>query len=87
MTCLAVPNLATFAPAEERLIDLAPSDLARVVAVNAPGDDALRLKALGICVGRRIQVVKTGDPLIVRVLGTRVGISQRLAAEVRVARI
>jgi Fe2+ transport system protein FeoA len=37
------------------------------------------LKSLGICVGRRVQLAKVGDPLIVRVLGTRVGLSARLA--------
>jgi len=37
---------------------------------------------MGICVGRQVQLVQAGDPLIVRVLGTRVGLSARLAAGV-----
>jgi Fe2+ transport system protein FeoA len=52
----------------------------RVVAVEADTDDAIRLKSLGICTGRRVQLAKGGDPLIVRVLGARVGLSRRLAA-------
>jgi Fe2+ transport system protein FeoA len=44
--------------------------------------DAVRLKAMGLCLGRRVQLVKGGDPLIVRVIGTRVGLSARLAEQV-----
>jgi Fe2+ transport system protein FeoA len=58
--------------------------LAQVVEVVAEADDAVRLKSLGVCVGRRVQLVKGGDPLIVRVLGARVGLSARLAAGVAV---
>jgi len=57
---------------------------ARVVRVDAGHEDAVRLMALGVCVGRRIQVVKPGDPIIVQVVGTRVGLSARLAAGVLV---
>lgn len=55
-----------------------------VVDVQADDVDAARLKALGICQGRRIQLVKSGDPLILRVLGTRVGLSARLARGITV---
>jgi Fe2+ transport system protein FeoA len=61
------------------LSGLARDELARVVDVFAADDDAVRLKSLGLCIGRRVQLVKLGDPLIVRVLGTRVGLSARLA--------
>jgi Fe2+ transport system protein FeoA len=56
----------------------------RIVAVEADADDAIRLKSLGLCLGRRVQLAKGGDPLIVRVLGARVGLSRRLAASVLV---
>lgn len=52
---------------------------ARVVGLSAPEDDAVRLKSLGLCVGRRVEAIKSGDPLIVRVLGGRIGLSARLA--------
>ena len=58
---------------------------ARVVSVSAEADDAVRLMALGICVGRRVEIVQAGDPMIVRVVGARVGLSARLAAHVLVA--
>jgi Fe2+ transport system protein FeoA len=55
------------------------------VRVEADGDDVARLMALGICIGRRVEVVRAGDPMIVRVVATRVGLSARLAAGVYVA--
>ena len=71
---LPLPNLATNA-------------LARVSSVNVDTDDAVRLKSLGICVGRRVQMVKCGDPLVIRVLGARVGLSARLASAVVVEQL
>jgi Fe2+ transport system protein FeoA len=35
-------------------------------------------------VGRRVELVKGGDPLILRVFGSRLGLSAALAARVRV---
>lgn len=55
-----------------------------VAAVDATDDDSLRLKSLGICTGRRVELVQSGDPMIVRVVGSRVGISRRLAERVLV---
>ena len=65
---------------------LAHDELACVVDVSAAEGDAVRLKSLGLCIGRRVQLVTPGDPLIVRVLGTRVGLSARLAECVSVQR-
>lgn len=73
----------TATEAGQRLADLShlpDGAFGRVVAVEADSDDAIRLKSLGICTGRRVQLAKGGDPLIVRVLGARVGLSRRLAA-------
>jgi len=67
-----------------QLQQLSPDVVARVAAVHVDADDATRLKAMGVCVGRQVQLVRAGDPMIVRVLGTRVGISARLAAGVSV---
>jgi len=69
------------------LPQLPPHTVAKVCAVGAEDGDSTRLRSLGICVGRRIQLVSAGDPLIVRVLGTRVGISARLASSVLVDRL
>ena len=66
------------------LIRLAAGEAANVAGIHAEEVDAVRLKSLGVCVGRRIELIKSGDPLIVRILGTRLGLSARLAAAVEV---
>jgi Fe2+ transport system protein FeoA len=72
-------------PAETiSLLQLSTRQRARIVRVAAEANDAARLMALGICVGRQVEVVRAGDPLIVSVVGARVGISSRLAAGVTV---
>jgi Fe2+ transport system protein FeoA len=76
------PSAVTAASNGMSLNDLSDGALAQVVDIVTEADDAVRLKSLGICVGRRVQLVKGGDPLIVRVLGARVGLSARLAAGV-----
>ncbi len=53
-----------------------------VCRVGASDEDGIRLKRMGICEGRRLQLVQEGDPLILRVVGCRVGISRQLAAQV-----
>jgi len=55
-----------------------------VVKVTADNEDAERLKAMGLCMDREVMLVKPGDPLILRVVGTRIGISARLASTVQV---
>ena len=64
------------------LADLPRLAVSRVADVCADDDDSARLKAMGICVGREIQLVQQGDPLIARVVGMRIGLSRRLAEHV-----
>lgn len=67
-----------------RLHELQPKVCAVIRRIEAEDDSMDRLKALGICIGRRVELVKSGDPLIVRVFGSRLGISARLANRVLV---
>jgi Fe2+ transport system protein FeoA len=69
-------------PQEVRLSELPPRKCAIVRRIETEGEDIQRLKMLGVCVGRRIEVVKNGDPLIIRVFGSRLGVSASLAARV-----
>jgi ferrous iron transport protein A len=69
-------------PSEQRLDQLSPRQCAVVRRIETGGEDMQRLKTLGICVGRRLEVVRTGDPLIVRVFGSRLGLSASLASSV-----
>lgn len=61
-------------------------ECAVVRRVDAGDDDMGRLMALGVCAGRSLELIQRGDPLIVRVLGSRLGVSSRLAARVFVER-
>ena len=69
------------------LPDLPPDTVARVTEIDGEHGDATRLKGMGICLGRQVQMVRAGDPLILRVLGARVGLSARLAAGIGVVAI
>ena len=69
-------------PFEQRLDKLSARQCAVVRRIETDGDDTQRLKTLGICVGRRIEVIKPGDPMIVRVFGSRLGLSASLASGV-----
>lgn len=67
-----------------RLDELPPRVCAVVRDVATNDDDTLRLKALGVCLGRRVELVRAGDPLILKIFGSRLGLSAELARRVRV---
>lgn len=69
-------------PREVRLHELPPKACAVIRRIESEGEDIQRLKTLGICIGRRIEIVKAGDPLIVRVFGSSIGLSAELASNV-----
>ena len=69
-------------PCERRLDELPPRTCAVVRRIETDGEDIQRLKTLGLCVGRQIEVVKSGDPLIIKIFGSRIGLSASLAARV-----
>ena len=56
----------------------------RIVGVETAETDRERLQVLGLCVGRTVEVVQAGDPMIVRVLGTRIGLKGSMARAIRV---
>jgi Fe2+ transport system protein FeoA len=66
------------------LDSLGPGQCARVHQVEEADHDLERLMAMGVCAGRKVMLVRRGDPLIVKVLGTRIGLSARLAHRIRV---
>jgi Fe2+ transport system protein FeoA len=67
---------------EVRLDELQPKTCAVIRRIESESEDIQRLKTLGICIGRRVEVVKGGDPLIVRVFGSSIGMSAELASNV-----
>lgn len=67
---------------EARLDELPPRTCAVVRRIETDSEEVVRLKSLGLCVGRQIEVVKSGDPLIIKIFGSRIGLSASLAAHV-----
>ncbi len=47
-------------------------------------NDDKRIRTLGICPGRRVWLVRRGDPMVVRVMGSRLGLALELAKRVTV---
>ena len=72
---------------EPHRLDQLPAGAQGVVQHIDSADTTLhRLMAMGLCVGREIEVIRQGNPLILRLLNARVGVSGRLARHVVVER-
>jgi len=79
-----VTSANQIAPGFVRLDQLPPRVCAVVRQIATDDEEMQRLKTLGVCLGRRVELVKAGDPLILKVFGSRLGISAALAANVQV---
>ncbi len=66
------------------LKELKPYQCGIVHSVNAQEGEIERLMAMGVCSGRKVELVQQGDPFILRVYGTRIGVSARLATHILV---
>lgn len=64
--------------------ELQKHECAIVSEVTAQDQETERLKSMGVCVGRTVELIQKGDPLIVKVFGSRIGVSSRLAKCVHV---
>lgn len=62
-----------------RLTDLRPGTRGRLLAADLESNDLALLHALGLCEQSSFRLCKAGDPWIVQVRGTRIGISQHVA--------
>ncbi len=69
---------------EQPLAALPAGGCGRIVSVDVEALDRERLEVMGLCSGRMVCVIKHGDPMIVRVLGTRIGLAAALARSVHV---
>ena len=61
---------------------LAAGDCGLICHIDGDHEDIERLKTMVVCLGRRLQMVRSGDPMIVSVMGTRLGIASRLSRHV-----
>jgi len=76
----------TPASARQYLHELPSGSRAVVQQIDGEDEALRRLMAMGLCVGREIEVVRQGNPLILRLLDARIGVSGRLACRVAVER-
>lgn len=67
-----------------RLVQLGRGERARMAAADLERDECQLLHALGLTDRCLLQVCKPGDPCIVQVHATRIGLSQRLAEKILV---
>lgn len=75
-------TVAPFLPDQLRLDELASQTDAVVRHIDPECEDLDRLQTLGVCRGRKVRVIKIGDPLIIKIYGSRIGLSASLAAHV-----
>lgn len=77
--------MMTVAPTVPKALPLneLPSQTDAVVRrIDPDCEDIDRLQTLGVCRGRKIRVIKIGDPLIIKIYGSRIGLSASLARHV-----
>lgn len=67
-----------------RLCDLPAGATARLYAADVPGEDGALLRALGLTEHCRLRLCKAGEPCIVQVRTTRIGLSRIVAEQVLV---
>lgn len=68
----------------ETLSSIPAPSCTHIVALEGPPAIVARLEALGLCAGREVRIVRQGEPSIVQVYGTRIGIAAGLARYIRV---
>ncbi len=73
------PNRQPAAPEPVRLSDLAAGKVVRLHAADLPAHDCALLGALGMTDRCVLRICKIGEPCIVQVQSTRIGISRSVA--------
>ncbi len=81
---LSDPLVHLFEPRNIEMTPLSTTSLGTVVCsrIEGEGPEITRLKRMGVCSGRPLEVIRAGDPMILSVAGTRIGVSRKLARAV-----
>lgn len=66
------------------LVDLRPGDRCQLHSTSLEGSDSAILFALGLRGQNMVRLCKAGDPWIVEVRGTRIGLADEVARRLRV---
>ncbi len=69
------------------LTELSAGEVCRVEAVDAGFENAARMAGLGVSIGREVRVVRAGEPMVVQIYGSRIGLARAIASRIRVAPI
>lgn len=77
---MSIHNIGSAIP----LSDQPAGALCRVNTVSLEGEHAARMAGLGLSAGRLVQVVRAGEPLVVKVYGSRIGLARALARHILV---
>jgi Fe2+ transport system protein FeoA len=77
---VANPNISVSRP----LSDLDVGDWARIIDASIDAESRSLLQALGLTDNSRLRVCKRGEPCVVQVRATRIGISSRIARQITV---
>lgn len=56
----------------------------QITDLDLSSEAIARLAGLGICEGRDVEIVRRGEPLVVRTCGSRIGIALSLARRIQV---
>jgi Fe2+ transport system protein FeoA len=66
------------------LKELVPGECGIIHSMALSAEDYTRLAGLGLCPGRRVEVIQSGERMIVRSGSTSIGLHSALATAVRV---
>ena len=69
------------------LTQLKPGQCAIIESIEDGNGSKQRLEIMGLCPGHRICMIRRGDPLIIRVLGSHLGLASDIAARVNVSQV
>lgn len=83
-TAAAGTPRATGAAATRALTDLTPGETGRLQGAELLEADRQLLSALGLVDHSRLRLCKAGDPWIVQVRGTRIGLADAVARRLQV---
>ena len=67
------------------LTEAQAGEICRVESVTASAEHAARMAGLGVSVGRELRIVRSGEPVVVQVYGSRIGLAKAIAGQINVS--
>jgi len=60
-------------------------EVCRVESVTASPEHTARMAGLGVSVGRQLRIVRMGEPMVVQIYGSRIGLARTVAGQIGVS--